>query len=379
MPSVVLLLNNCTDATAAIVRDLARRLPIALHRVEVTLPTFKANAGTARALAMEHAAAMAAPDGVLLTTDADSVVPRHWLQANLACIRAGADAVAGRAVIDPEEALLIPKTLHEADARECAYAAVLDEIASLLDPDPGDPWPRHSEASGASIAVTMRAWSVTGGMRPIPLGEDRAFVDALYAHDLRVRHAPEVWVTVSGRIHGRAEGGMADTIRRRLMRPDPFLDDRLEPVTAAANRCWLRRRARDLHESGVSTDRLATLIGVPSGQLKRLLREQCFGKAWAHIERESAVLLRRRVRVEGLACEMDRAVALRDQLRDHLDSTSPRRAAPWEYGAIFHPLSAGERRLRRSAKHHGDHTSLPECGSHASKAGAGSTTGNSTG
>jgi hypothetical protein len=49
-----------------------------------------------------------------------------------------------------------------------------------------------------------------------PLGEDRAFFDALRRVDARIRHVPGVRVVVSARIVGRAPGGMADTMRRRV-------------------------------------------------------------------------------------------------------------------------------------------------------------------
>jgi glycosyltransferase involved in cell wall biosynthesis len=148
---IVLLLNNCADDTAAIVRDLASNLPMPVHQIEVALPPEHANAGCARRLAMRAAEDFVAPHGVLLTTDADACVYPNWIAANLLALRQGADAVAGCIEIDPAEAALIPPKLHEDDARECAYAAWLDEIHARLDWDPADPWPRHSEQSGASI------------------------------------------------------------------------------------------------------------------------------------------------------------------------------------------------------------------------------------
>jgi|SRR5580704_2501085 hypothetical protein len=46
---VLLLLNNCTDDTAAIVRELAPSLPIPVSQLQVTLPQEHATAGFARA------------------------------------------------------------------------------------------------------------------------------------------------------------------------------------------------------------------------------------------------------------------------------------------------------------------------------------------
>ena len=145
-------------------------------------------------------------------------------------------------MLDPVNALLIPARLHDDDAPECAYAAPLDQIASIVRPQAWDPWPRHTEHSGASIAVTLAAYQKAGGMPAASIAEDRKFFAALQASGARVRHAPEIVVTVSGRIVGLAEGGMADTIRRRLKRADPCLDDALEP----AMDWWWRLRGHRL-------------------------------------------------------------------------------------------------------------------------------------
>jgi hypothetical protein len=225
---IVVLANNCTDGTEALGRQWQDRLP-GLRIVSVTLPAHLAHAGEARRRAMAEAAHVSAPDGVLLTTDADTQAPPQWIASNLAAIT-GVDAVAGRAVIDPVEARLIPHHLHRMDALEQDYAALLDEIAALLTPLQHDPWPRHDEHSGASIAVRLPAYLAAGGMPKLPTGEDRAFFDALRRGGALIRHAPEVWVTVSGRLEGRAKGGMAETIRARIARAPDWLDDRLEPV-----------------------------------------------------------------------------------------------------------------------------------------------------
>ncbi len=295
---VVLLLNGCTDDSAARVRALTPTLPMRVHAVERHLPAGRAGAGHARRLAMAHAARLA-PEGVLLTTDADGRVPPDWVALKLAALAQGADAIAGQAIIDPVEALLIPAALHEDDARECEYAALLDRIAALVDPDPADPWPRHSEHSGASIAVTTRAYRAAGGIAALPLGEDRAFFEALRRIDARIRHAPEIRVTVSGRIEGRAEGGMADTMRRRMVAPDEMLDEQLEPPRAAARRAiWragLRAAWRLRDTDHPILPRLAARLALPRELLRQAVKRRFFGATWAEIEAASPTL--RRVRV----------------------------------------------------------------------------------
>jgi glycosyltransferase involved in cell wall biosynthesis len=70
--AVVLLLNNCIDDTEHIARAMAPGLRFHLDVARRNLPCAQANAGHARRLAMALAAERAGPDGVLLTTDADT-------------------------------------------------------------------------------------------------------------------------------------------------------------------------------------------------------------------------------------------------------------------------------------------------------------------
>jgi hypothetical protein len=121
---LVLLLNNCSDRTAAIARGrlAASGAPFAL--VNVALPPSQANAGFARKLALDLAALWleraGRRDGVLLTSDADSRVPPQWLARKLAAIHAGCGAVAGRVTLDPVEEGLLPQALRQRAAREAA-------------------------------------------------------------------------------------------------------------------------------------------------------------------------------------------------------------------------------------------------------------------
>lgn len=310
----LLLVNNTSDGTVGTVRQLAPSLPMPVHVLERRFPPAQASAGHARRCAMEAALALTGPGGVLLTTDADGRVASDWLSRNLAALDAGADAVCGRAVLAPEDHHRIPPHLHAADMEECAYSAALDEIASMLDPDPNDPWPRHTEHSGASLCTTVEAYQRCGGMPDIPSGEDRAFVDALRRRDAVVRHDPDVCVQVSGRIFGRAAGGMADTIRRRLVKLDAQLDDRLEPVTSWVLRHRSRARARiawATREAG-PVEALARRLRIPRAEVRRACALPHFGAAWAALEEASPILVRRRVLVTDLAAEMsaaDRALA----------------------------------------------------------------------
>jgi hypothetical protein len=296
-------------------------LSFRLHIVEREFPPEQAHAGQARSLALRLAAEIVCPDGVLLTTDADGQVAPDWLVTNMSALRSGADAVAGRAHIDPVEAARIPAHLHDDDARECHYGTLLDEIDWLVDPDSFDPWPRHTEHSGASIAVTCAAWRRAGGMPALDLGEDRAFFTALRRVDAVIRHDPAVRVMVSGRIDGRARGGMADTIRRRIGRQDELLDDQMEPAADRLRRATLRAACRTAWAGQACSYELAAGLALPSTELRDFLSADFFGEAWNAIELASRRLRRERVARRDLAQETDNASAILEALRAALQAT----------------------------------------------------------
>ena len=313
---IVVLVNNSTDATAYLARSIEAKSGARIHVLERDLAAQDSNAGTARRLAMEAAACLAGPAGVVLTTDADAQVDPDWLSANLACLSAGADAVAGWVELLPTDWGAIPCRLHEDDARECAYDALCDEIHARLNPDPGDPFPRHTHHSGASIAVTAAAFARCGGVPAVSCGEDRALIAALRKVDARIRHAPEVHVMVSGRTTGRAAGGMADTIRRRMDKADEYLDERLEPAVVCARRASCRAEARRLwNDVGLDRRDLANRLGMKVAELDALLVAVYFGVAWEAIEAIAPTLRRKCVAMKRLFNEMATARTILKRLR----------------------------------------------------------------
>lgn len=243
---VILVLNNIEDGSRRVVRAAARRAAnLHMTVVDVEFPPGRAHVGSARRLALDIAARQA-PHGVVMTTDADAVPAEDWVEENLRAIRAGAHIVGGRIVGDPEEERRLGRGfLHRARAH-ARYQALCDELASLLDPIGHDPWPRHHDHTGASIAVRADVYRAVGGMDPLPFREDLAFVSKARAAGFRLRHAPEVSVTVSARTIGRARGGMADCLRNWMRQETQGVPLLLESPEAVEGRLRLRRAIRDL-------------------------------------------------------------------------------------------------------------------------------------
>ncbi len=211
--SVHVLANNCRDATAAILRrgfPDERRLEV----TEVSLLAGFDHAGGARRVAMDIAAAAASgPADIIMATDADTIVDRHWLGRTLAYFDLGYDAVAGRAILRSAE-------LADLCAERRGRLQDLGKYQVLLSylrrgrAGAADPWPHHGYEGGASVALTGAMYAAIGGCPILPVGEDRALFEAVRAIGGRIRHAVDVKVYTSGRHDGRAAGGMADTLRQ---------------------------------------------------------------------------------------------------------------------------------------------------------------------
>jgi cellulose synthase/poly-beta-1,6-N-acetylglucosamine synthase-like glycosyltransferase len=211
---VLVYANNCSDATADVVRAFAaRHRAYAIHVVEEWLPPGAAHVGTARRAAMNAAAARLshAPDAVLAGTDADTVVAPLWLASTLEEMRR-ADVVTGRILIDRAEWDALPVHTRRMLSEENAYHFALTQLACRLDPQPHDPWPRHWQRSGPSFAVRVAAYRDAGGVPAVPVFEDIALYDALERRGARIRHSLRVRVVTSARFGSRAAGGFGTRI-----------------------------------------------------------------------------------------------------------------------------------------------------------------------
>lgn len=266
---VVVVLNNCDDESRAAVIDTATREPrLSVELIDRHFAGDDAHVGTARRLAMDTALHSASDPEYLaiLTTDADAVPREDWIDANLRHL-GEVDLVGGLIRGDAaEEAQLGPGFRRRADLH-LGYAAMTDRLAAMVDPLAHDPWPRHRDHTGASLAVRGDVYAAVGGLPALRRREDLAFVSRVAAAGYRIRHPLDVETAVSARLVGRATGGMADCLKE-WMREEatgaPLLVEDPHRILARLTR---RRRLRQLDDATVA-ERIAVArdIGVdPAG------------------------------------------------------------------------------------------------------------------
>lgn len=246
---ILVLANNCTDDTARAARETGRSFPEhQVHVCEVTFPQEHANIGHARRWLMDCAAerlgGLMHPRRIIASTDADTVVAPDWLAMIAAEIASGAEAVGGRILMGyPGDGT--DRALRRYHLNDVTFQHLIMELASCLDPETHDPWPRHHQHFGANLATTVGAYMRVGGLPHVTTLEDMAYFESLRRADARVRHSPRVRVRTSPRRDGRVAMGLstqlgewADAIDRGVIPP-------VQSAAAAEARLRERRAWRE--------------------------------------------------------------------------------------------------------------------------------------
>jgi hypothetical protein len=190
--------HRCVDATESRARAVMRGRPEG-RVVRDDRPT---SVGRVRDEAARRglAALPGPPSGAwVLSTDADTHVGSAWVSDILReAARTSAVAVVGLAPLD---------AWHGGEEGEGAYAEVL---AAKMLTDDRDALHQHDHVYGANLAVRADAYLDVGGFPHAVHGEDQALLDALVAAGHPVLRTRAIAVTTSGRLLGRAEGGLAE-------------------------------------------------------------------------------------------------------------------------------------------------------------------------
>ncbi|MGH3145404.1 MAG: glycosyltransferase [Rubrobacter sp.] len=220
---VLLVLDDCTDGTEARAREVAASYPY--FRVRF-LEGPGRGSGYARRTGMDAACArvfeVGRPEGLIASTDADTVVASDWLSVQLEAASAGASAIGGR--ID----LADDGTLPQEISRWHADRGRLRHEDLLSDPDTLGKT-EHWQFSGASLALTAATYERVGGLQPLTALEDEQLERVLRHHGIPIDRLLSVRVTTSPRLVGRAKRGLSYDLSQ--------IADRLgQPVLGAEGR-----------------------------------------------------------------------------------------------------------------------------------------------
>ena len=212
---VILAADSCTDRTVPAARDAWAAASSGLEK-QVTVTVLEgdwASAGGARQAAANHALGMGAD--WIASTDADTAVPKNWLNYQMERARAGADAVLGTVEPDPAECPEhVVRLWHlEHDLTE-----------------------GHPYIHAANMGVRARAFEAAGGFPDIECSEDEAVVAQLRARGARVEATDRIRAITSGRLRGRAALGFAYHLRNLAAQYGAHQDAQRGPVEGFADR-----------------------------------------------------------------------------------------------------------------------------------------------
>ena len=288
---VLLLLNNCTDNSATVALTYQQQYPtFPLRIANIQLPAETANIGTVRRLLMDEAYQrlidIGKPNGIIASTDGDTIVDRQWIYQIIQETNSGCEAVGGRILTRPDGN---PVRLNH--LRDVAYRMLVAQIEARIDPQSYDPWPRHFQHFGASLALTCAAYKRVGGLPNVPYLEDEALYRALLRTDTRIRKSPHVRVFTSTRMQGQVAIGFSEQLRYWTALNQSNQCQLAEPAGAVICRLRNRHRLRVSWQNRFNNHGIDTLLLVATDLMidsdwlhHELTNSRYFGQLWERVE-----------------------------------------------------------------------------------------------
>jgi glucosyl-3-phosphoglycerate synthase len=203
---VLLVLDRCTDATESRALEIAALHPgLRLHLLEGP----GRGAGHARRVGMEEAyvrlLSSGRPEGLIASTDADTVVAPDWLSVQLETASRGARAIGGHIGLRDDADLPQDVSGWRAEQGLLRQRELLADVDSMGEPIQVEHW----QFSGASLSLTAATYAEIGGLEPRAALEDEYLERALARCGVSIERPLAVKVATSARLVGRAKRGLA--------------------------------------------------------------------------------------------------------------------------------------------------------------------------
>ena len=155
-------------------------------------------------LACQRLLGLGREDGLIASTDADSIVAEDWLIRQLELVALGACAIGGHIELDEGESdALADNALAERELRG------VDRMRAVLRDAPVGAAAEHHQFSGASLALTADTYRGCGGLPVRAALEDEALERELRVRGVPIHRSRRVRVRTSARTDGRAPRGLA--------------------------------------------------------------------------------------------------------------------------------------------------------------------------
>ncbi|KLT63764.1 glycosyltransferase family 2 protein [Pedobacter sp. BMA] len=289
---VLVLANNCSDHTFDICKAYQAQYPDFNLLVEnVQIATEQAHIGTVRRLLMDAAYERlmntAGQKGIIVSTDADSNVDQQWIFQILSEMEKGVDVVGGRII--PKGTPTLAKRHH---LKDVGYRFLQTRLESELDPCESNPWPRHFQCYGPSLAVTCEIYDRAGRIPAIPFLEDEEFRKALKRVDAKIRHSPKVIIYTSARLTGRVDFGFSVQLQYWKEMTKRCEHQMVESFDCLRMKLMLKKEFRSLwkavkagREMTMETHALACKMDFELETLSRWLNQgKYFEAVWEEIE-----------------------------------------------------------------------------------------------
>lgn len=206
---VLVLCNHCNDETRDICHLFQEIHPdFPLYIFETRDPLIN-TVGAARRVLMDIAGERLPDDGFIITTDADTVADKNWLNAILKTQSQPVDMICG--VIIPDLKGLNQQAKNQLNQTR-QYLDLVTRLEGEIYAQESDPWPRHSHNSGPNLAIRNSVYKKLGGIPPLACFEDIALYQKVISQGFRVKHSYTPIVTTSCRSSSRVSGGFGTQI-----------------------------------------------------------------------------------------------------------------------------------------------------------------------
>lgn len=291
---VLLLTNNCTDNSYQLALAYKQKRPeFNLNVADINLDPEIAHIGTVRRLLMDEAynrfIKNNKSDGIIASTDGDSEVDKLWVHQIILAMSKGIDVVGGR---------IIPKATPDLSRlhhlQNVTYRHYVSRLETLLNPSEHDPWPRHFQCYGPSLAVTCDTYDKAGRLPILPFLEDEEFRKSLYRIDAKVRMCPSVKVYTSSRLVGKVTFGFSVQLQQWADMKSSGKNVLVENLSALIEKFELKHLLRNCwQKSKLTPGTPENLINIaerlrinPIWLLEEFKTAMYFGVLWEKVEEQ---------------------------------------------------------------------------------------------